>query len=121
VLVDLAHELAQNNVVVVYFAVMLPEQVLAKTDVLVYFDSVRFLCLACPTEVLRARLASRDGIGAAMARGEVWTNFNSTPLGTASETPNATIVDAGRTTDEVEHDVRHWIDTQLHRHGALEH
>jgi predicted ABC-type ATPase len=35
----LAHEIAQNKVVVVYFSVMLPEQILANSDVLGYFDS----------------------------------------------------------------------------------
>ena len=48
----LAHELAQNNVEVVYFSTMLPEQVLANSDVLGYFDSVHFLCLTCPPDVL---------------------------------------------------------------------
>jgi hypothetical protein len=51
----LAHELAQNNVVVVYFSVMLPEQVIANSDVVSFFDSVRFLCLTCAPDVLRAR------------------------------------------------------------------
>jgi broad-specificity NMP kinase len=115
----LAHELAQNNVVVVYFAVMLPEQVLANSGVLSYFDSVHFLCLTCPPDVLRARLAGRDGIAAATARSEVWLNFNSALVAAASEIPTATVVDAGRTTDPVEHDVREWINTQLHRRGAL--
>jgi hypothetical protein len=36
-------ELAQNNVVVAYFSTMLPEQVLANSDVLSYFDS----CTSC--------------------------------------------------------------------------
>src|SRR6266480_2545861 len=46
----LAHELAQNNVVVVYFSTMLPEQLLANTDALNYFESVHFLCLTCPPD-----------------------------------------------------------------------
>ena len=57
----LAHELAQNNVVVVYFSTMLPAQVLANRDALGYFESVHFLCLTCPPDVLRARLARRVG------------------------------------------------------------
>lgn len=114
----LAHELAQNNVVVVYFAVMLPEQVLANSDVLSYFDSVHFLCLTCPPDVLHARLARREGNGAATARIEVWRDFNGALVAAASEIPTATVVDAGRTIDEVEHDVRHWINTQLQR-GSL--
>jgi broad-specificity NMP kinase len=112
----LAHELAQNNVVVVYFAVMLPEQILANSDVLSYFDSVHFLCLNCPPDVLRARLAGRIGSGA-IARTEVWVDFNGALVAAASEIQTATVVDAGRTADQVEHDVRHWINTQLH--GAV--
>lgn len=114
----LAHELAQNNVVVVYFAVMLPQQVLANSDVLSYFDSVNFLCLTCPPDVLRARLARREP-GAVTARIEVWVDFNSALVAAASEIPMATAVDAGRAMDQVEHDVRHWIHAQLQRRGGL--
>jgi hypothetical protein len=57
----LAHELAENNVGVVHFAVMLPEQVLANSDIVNDFDSVHFLCLTCPPDILHARLAARDG------------------------------------------------------------
>ena len=120
----LAHEVAQNNLVVVYFSVMLPEQVLANSDVLSYFDSVHFLCLACPPDVLRARLAGRVGSGAAAAgqltaRIEVWLDFNSALVAAASEIPTATVVDAGRTIDQVEHDVRNWLNAHLHPRGAL--
>jgi gluconate kinase len=115
----LAHELAQNNVVVVYFSVMLPEQVLANSDVVSFFGSVRFLCLTCAPDVLRARFAGRGGNAVATNRIDVWLDFNSTLVAAASELPMATVVDAGRTTDQVEHDVRHWINTQLHRRAAL--
>jgi len=37
----------------------------------------------------------------------------------ASEIPTATVVDAGRTTDEVERDVRDSINTQLHRRSTV--
>jgi hypothetical protein len=114
----LAHELAQNNVVVVYFSTMLPEQVLANSDVLSYFDSAQFLCLTCSSDVLLARLAGRDGIGVAAARIDVWRDFNDALVAAANEIPTATVVDAGRMTDEVEHDIRHWINTQLHRGAA---
>lgn len=113
----LAHELAQNNVVVVYFATMLPEQVLTNSDVLTYFDSAHFLCLSCPPEVLRGRLTRRDGSGAVNARIDVWLEFNAALAAATSEIPTATVADAGRTIDGVEHDVRHWINTQLHRRG----
>ena len=48
-----AHEISQNNLVVVFFSGMLPQQLLANNDVLDYFESVSFLCLRCDTEVLR--------------------------------------------------------------------
>jgi gluconate kinase len=115
----LAHELAQNNVVVVYFSVMLPEQVLANSDVLSFFDSVRFLCLTCAPDVLRARFAGRGGNTVATNRIDVWLDFNSTLAAAASELPAVTVLDAGRPMDQVEHDVRHWVNTQLHRRGAL--
>jgi broad-specificity NMP kinase len=114
----LAHELAQNHVAVVYFSTMLPDQALANSDMLNYFDSVHFLCLTCPPDVLGARLAGRDGSGAAAGRIDVWLDFNDALVAAASDIPTATVVDVGRTTDEVEHDVRHWINAQLHRRGA---
>jgi predicted kinase/DNA-directed RNA polymerase subunit RPC12/RpoP len=114
-MIRLAHELAQNNAVVVYFSTMLPEQVLANSDVLGYFDSVHFLCLTCPPDVLHARLAGRDGSAAADAHIQVWRDFNTTLIAAASETSTATVVDAGRTTGIVELEVRHWIDSHVSR------
>jgi predicted kinase len=110
----LAHELAQNKVVVVYFATMLPEQIFANRDVLGYFDSVHFLCLNCPADALRSRLAGREGDGVS-ARIKVWTDFNRDLIAAASEIPTATVVDAGRTRDEVANDVRDWVNVQLNR------
>ena len=55
----LAHELAQNDVTVVYFSTMLPEQVLVNTDELAYFHSAHFLCLTCPSDVLHERITGR--------------------------------------------------------------
>ena len=113
----LAHELAQNNVVVVYFSTMLPEQVLLNGEVLSYFDSVHFLCLTCPPDVLHARLVRRESGATARInvteRLKVWVDFNEALIAAASEVPTATVVDAGRTIDEVEKDVRHWINTLL--------
>ena len=114
----LAHEVAQNNVVVVYFAVMLPEQLLANSDLLGYVDSVHFLCLTCPPDVLRSRLAGREP-GPAIARVQVWVEFDHALVAAASEIPTATVIDAGRAVDAVEHDVRRWIDNQLRRRGAV--
>jgi hypothetical protein len=59
----LAHEISQNNLAVVFFSVMLPQQLLANTVVLDYFETVSFLCLTCDAEVLRARFVRRGGSG----------------------------------------------------------
>ena len=68
----LAHELAQNNVVVVYFSVMLPQQLLANRDVLSHFDSVHFLSTECHspvrcanrrTSAVQVRFLRRTGVG----------------------------------------------------------
>jgi predicted kinase len=115
----LAHELAQNDVVVVYFSTMMPEQVLANRDVLGYFDSVHFLCLTCPPDVLRARLASRDGSDRATERIDVWLEFDSALVVAASGIPTATVVDAGGSIGKVEQDVHHWINSQLQRPRTL--
>jgi predicted ATPase len=131
----LAHEIAQNNVVVVYFSVMLPEQATANADVLRYFESVNFLCLTCSPEVLRSRLARRVGLGestgdmtaAASAAGtlgsrlQVWVDFNQTLLAAARGTSMATVLDADPTVEQVEDDVRHWITTELDRWATAGH
>ncbi len=102
----LAHEIAQNNVVVVYFSVMLPEQILGNVEVLDYFDSVHFLCLTCPPDVLRAR---HDGRVPLTPRIQRWVDFNGALMAAAREVRTATVVDASRTVDQLEQDVRHWI------------
>jgi thymidylate kinase len=123
----LAHELAQNNLVVAYFSVMLPEQVLANSDALRYFDSVHFLCLTCSPDVLRARIARQAGSIAVTAhidayldeRATAWNDFNTALMAAASDTPRTTTVDANRPIGEVEHDVRDWINALLHRRGTI--
>lgn len=105
----LAHELSQNKVVVVYFSTMLPEQVLANDDLVSYFDSVHFLCLTCPPDMLRTRYGRRDGSNTATARIGVWLDFQMALVGAATEIPTATVVDAGRAAEEVERDVQDWI------------
>jgi broad-specificity NMP kinase len=114
----LAHELAQNNVVVVYFSTMLPTQLFANRDALGYFESVHFLCLTCPPDVLRARLARRVG-SLPVTRAEVWVEFNDALVAAASEISTATLLDAGRPVDEVEPDVRGWINARLRAGGAV--
>ncbi len=117
-MMQLAHELAQNNVTVAYFSTMLPEQALDNRDLLGYFASVQFLCLTCPSDRLGERLVRREG-AAGRSRLDVWADFNEALLAAANELETATVVDAGRTVEEVEHDVRRWISDQLHR-GAGE-
>jgi predicted kinase len=114
----LAHEVAQNDVVVVYFSTMMPEQVLANRDVLAYFESVHFLCLTCPPDVLRARLASRAGSDAATERVDVWLEFDSALVVAASRIPTAAVVDVSGSIDEVEQDVDDWIRSNLRRQTA---
>ena len=116
----LAHELAQNDVAVVYFATMLPDQVLVNVDELGYFDSVHFLCLTCTPDVLRTRLSRRVGRGMAArlalpGRVRTWLDFMAALADGARSVPTATFVDAGGSVDAVERDVRHWIDARLGR------
>jgi predicted kinase len=111
-LMRLAHELAQNGVAVVYFSTMLPAQALANADVLGYFETVEFLCLTCPPDVLRRRLVGREeGVGDSQT--EVWVEFDRALVDAATALPTATVIDAGRAVEEVEHDVRHWVNTHL--------
>ena len=105
----LAHELAQNRVTVVYFATMLPDQALANDAEVAYFDAVHFLCLTCPPDELRARLARRVGGRPPEDRVAVWVEFDAALRRAAQDTTNATVLDADRTTDELEPDVRRWI------------
>jgi broad-specificity NMP kinase len=109
----LAHEICQNNLAVVFFSVMLPQQLLANTDVLDYFESVSFLCLRCDAEALRARFLRRlgsrsdtQGIEVAVER---WTRFNDVLIDAARTTHHAHVIDATRSVGEVETDVRGWI------------
>lgn len=46
----------------------------------------------------------------------VWSDFNSALTAAARRTPEATVIDASGTIDEVEEDVRHWIKSELQRH-----
>ena len=115
----LAHEIAQNNVVVVYFSVMLPEQIVGNRDVLNYFDSVHFLCLTCPPDVLRTRLLGRveSGSDTQSLEAEVdrWTQFNEVLTDAARTADHVRVIDATRSVGEVEGDVRRWILSKLPR------
>ncbi len=115
----LAHEIAQNNLAVVFFSVMLPQQLLANTDVLGYFESVSFLCLTCDAEVLRTRFMRRVGvwtdtqsIEAAVDR---WSRFNGVLKDAAHASDQVHVIDATRSVGEVEGDVRAWILARLQR------
>jgi dephospho-CoA kinase len=105
----LAHELAQNGArAIAYFSTMLPDQALANTDVLDYFESVRFLCLTCPPEVLATRLTRREP-DARRDQIDRWVDFNARLAEAAARTPAATMIDASGTMDDVEERVRRWI------------
>ena len=111
----LAHELGQNGTnAIIYFSTMLPEQVLANSDVLSYFAGVRFLCLTCSPSALAERLTARepDVPPPAVTR---WVEFNAVLTESGQRTPEASIVDASGTVDEVESEVRQWIETELRR------
>lgn len=120
-MLEVAHEIAQNNVVVTYFSVMLPEQILANLDALEYFDSIRFLYLKAPHQVLRERILRQAGTMAASVdiesyldeRTREWNAFNAVLDEAAFATPNTIVVDATRPASEVEHEVRAWISRHL--------
>ena len=48
----------------------------------------------------------------AIARGQVWIDFNNALAVAASKTRTATVLDASPTMDEVEHEARRWINTR---------
>lgn len=120
-MIKVAHEIAENSVVVTYFSVMLPEQLLANTHELEYFDSVHFLYLKAPSDVLRGRIARQAGTIALTVdidayvgeRITEWEGFNAGLDEAAMSTPRTTVVDATRPPNEVEHEVRAWIKTHL--------
>lgn len=120
-MIEVAHEIAQNNLVVTYFSVMLPEQILANVDALEYFDSVQFLYLQASDRVLRERIARQAGTIASGVdidaylddRTREWSTFNGVLDRAATSTPATTVIDATRSAGEVEQDVREWISTHL--------
>lgn len=114
----LAHELAQNELVVIYFSVMLPEQVLANGDMLGYFDSVHFLSLTCTSDILRERITARDGADSAAERIQVWADFDATLVSAVDGLASATLLDAGRAVKYVEADVRNWINVVLNNESS---
>jgi hypothetical protein len=75
---------------------------------------VHFLCLTCRPDALRARIADRDRAGTAVARTEVWVGFNDALIAAAKDVPTASVLDAGRTADQVGHDVRRGINARVH-------
>jgi dephospho-CoA kinase/DNA-directed RNA polymerase subunit RPC12/RpoP len=114
----LAHEISQNNLAVVVFSAMLPQQLLTNTDVLDYFESVSFLCLSCDAEVLRTRFMRRLGSGSDTQRIEAavdrWRRFNDVLVDAARSTEDVHIIDATRSVGEVETDAEEWILARLH-------
>ena len=118
-LARLAHEISQNHLVVVFFSVMLPEQLLANMDVLEYFESVSFLCLTCDADVLRTRFMRRLGSGSdnqsIEAAVDRWSRFNDVLTEAALATDRVHVVEATRSIGEVEGDVRGWVLERLQR------
>jgi len=120
-LMEIAHEIAQNHLVVVYFSVMLPEQILANVEALKYFDSVHFLYLRAPDPLLRERITRQAGTIATKVdidayldeRTKEWNAFNAVLDKAATSTPQTTVVDATRPPNEVEEDVRAWINAHV--------
>jgi gluconate kinase len=115
----LAHEISQNNLAVVFFSAMLPQQLLTNKDVLDYFESVSFLFLRCDAEVLRTRFMRRvgrgsdtQGIETAVGR---WGRFNDVLIDAARSTDGVDAIDATRSVGQVESDVRVWILAKLQR------
>ena len=93
---------------------MLPQQLLADTDVLGYFESISFLCLACEAEVLRA--GSYEGTGNGSNTQEIEAavdrrrQFNEGNIDAACSTDDVHTIDATRSTPtEVESDVHRWM------------
>ncbi len=116
-LARVAHEISQNNLSVVFFSGMLPQQLLANIDVLDYFESLSFLCFRCDAEVLRTRFMRRAGgevdahrIEAAVDR---WGRFNDVLIDAASSIKDVHVIDATRSIGVVEGDVRGWILARL--------
>ena len=113
----LAPEISQNNLAVVFFSVMLPQQLLANRDVLEYFESVSFLCLKCDAEVLRTWFMRRAGNGGDTHRIEAavdrWARLNDVLIDGASSVNDVHMIDATRSVGEVEADVRRWVLARL--------
>lgn len=96
---------------------MLQEQVLVNRDVLSYFAGVRLLCHTCSPSVVAKRLPALepDAPPSAVSRR---IEFNGLLAETGAGTPEASVLDASGTVDEVERDVRQWIEAQLRRAAA---
>lgn len=114
-LMRLAHEIAQNGVAVAYFGITFPDQILANSDLLAYFNGVHILALVCDEADLRQRIQARSGGHAAAARIDLHLALNRR-LRSAAAAPAhlddrlaLTPLDASRPTDEVEADVRTWL------------
>ena len=112
-----AHEISQNNLAVVFFSGMLPQQLLANTDVLDYFEPISFLCLRCDGEVLRTRFMRRGDSGSDTQRIEAavdqWSRFNDVLMDAANSSNDVHAIDATRSVGEVEIDVREWVLARL--------
>ena len=72
------------------------------------------LCARLAGTIPGAAAAGNAGTNAWLdARTTVWIEFNAALVAATRAIPAATVVDAGRSVEEVEHDVGHWIKTRL--------
>lgn len=113
-LMRLAHEIAQNDVAVAYFGITFPDQILANSDLLAYFDGVHILALVCDEADLRQRIQARSGGHAAAARIDLHLDLNrrlrsGAAGGRLDDRVAVTLLNASRPADEVEADVRTWL------------
>ena len=108
-LMQFAHEISQNGVIVAYLGVTLPEQVLANRFSMSYFSAVHFLGLVCDESDLRSRILSRAGGEAAGRRVDLHLEINRRLRDAAAATAGMILVDGSQPRDVVEHEVRAWV------------
>lgn len=86
---------------------MSPAQVLAHADLLQLFSGIHFLGLHASERTIRTRIGRRHGIGE--VRDTISTFLSINDELAATDIPNLTVIDADRSIEAVESDVRQWI------------
>lgn len=110
-----AFELGRNGSTVVYCGVMLPEQLLQHSKELEWFDGVHFLFVSVDEEVLRARIMGRENRDRPKNRIDMHLDMNRRFADEHTRTPNATVIDGGRSREAVAADVLAWVRATLNR------